>query len=593
MSAAISSIQPGQTLQKVGRIDIGTVVEAPREEDDDEYEQCTVRSIVSSKGLLELAFPDGFIRKRVDVATVRLPSESQSEAAEPGIAPPVLPASAPVAAVTSEQQDVDTAYFDEVVPTLPTPPTADALAADAEAKYAFVKAYKDAGNALFKAAKYAWAIRTYTAAVDALAEHCYASRERMLWDYFARGPCGQCYSNAALCALKMADPAGAEHLCEQALECRPEDGDLVKVLLRKGQALLALDRPEEAKEVLERAADKEPSNRSVREELLKAKKAVKGLLKDGEKRLFHGVDLTKKGLTSKKEEEVEGLKTGLEKGFEALVEHRDEEALALLEPLLEAPSAEQVHRKPSTLPAAYGVGCAKYHQKKLGAATKTLGFFFGLRAELDAAGVSYEPPLMGVPLARFYYAHALFQAQNFGEAKEALHAFLRDVEEAGPQKILNMPSGMLGKQISDAERAASRFRARASSPDAQADAHTMLAIIAERVEGPAAAAVHFEAVTRISTNDFQRAEAHENLAKTYMALKDEAKANEHMALAGDFKEKAAKAEEEARRKKAEEAAKEADENETDVGPLPEIPDTWPEQPIPDVSEGGSEPTPAQ
>ena len=59
-----------------------------------------------------------------------------------------------------------------------------------------------------------------------------------------------------------------------------------------------------------------------------------------------------------------------------------------------------------------------------------------------------------------------------------------------------------------------------------------------------------------------------------------------MALAGDFKEKAAKAAEEEQRKKAEEAAREADEKETDVGPLPEVPDTWPEQPIPDVSEGG-------
>ena len=110
---------------------------------------------------------------------------------------------------------------------------------------------------------------------------------------------------------QLPDPAQAGMLCDLALECRPEDTDLVKVLLRKGQALLALARPEEAKEVLERAADKEPSNRSVREELLKAKRAVKDLLKDGEKRLFQGVDLAKKGLTSKKDEQVEQLKVGV------------------------------------------------------------------------------------------------------------------------------------------------------------------------------------------------------------------------------------------------------------------------------------------
>ena len=114
----------------------------------------------------------------------------------------------------------------------------------------------------------------------------------------------------------------------------------------------------------------------------------------------------------------------------------------------------------------------------------------------------------------------------------------------------------------------------------------MLAIIAERVEGPSAALQHFEAVTRLSTNLAQKAEGHDNLAKMHAALNDEAKAAEHRAMSSDLREQAAKEAEEARRKKAEEAAKEADEKETDVGPLPEVPDTWPEQAIdatPDVS----------
>lgn len=582
MSNAISNVQPGQNLKKVGKIDIGTTVMAPREADDDEFEECTVRSIVTSQGLLDLAFADGYVRKRVDVATVRLPDELTTDGNAAAAAGSAIESAEPTAASAAD----DVAYFDEVVPTLPSPPTAEALAADEDAKYAFIKAYKDVGNGLFKAAKYAWAIRTYTSGVDALAKHCYESRERMLWDYFARGPCGQCYSNAALCALKQSDAAQARRLCDQALECRPEDTDLVKVLLRKGQALLALSLPEEAKEVLEKAADKEPNNRAVREELLKAKKAVKDLLKDGEKRLFKGVDLAKKGLTSKKDEEVEMLRVGLDKGFEALVEHKNEEALALLEPLLAAKNADQPHRRPTTLLAAYGVGCAKYHQKKLGAALNALSFFFDLRAQLDKEGVEYESPMTGLPLARFYYAHALFESQKLDLAREQLVAYLKDVEEAGPQRILNLPEGMLGRKVSDAERAASRMRVRACCADAQADAHTMLAIIAERVEGPSAALQHFEAVTRLSTNLAQKAEGHDNLAKTHAALNDEAKAAEHRAMSSDLREQAAKEAEEARRKKAEEAAKEADEKETDVGPLPEVPDTWPEQAIdatPDVS----------
>ena len=40
----------------------------------------------------------------------------------------------------------------------------------------------------------------------------YKSRERMMWDYFARVPCGQCYSNAALCALKLAPKVGVPSL---------------------------------------------------------------------------------------------------------------------------------------------------------------------------------------------------------------------------------------------------------------------------------------------------------------------------------------------------------------------------------------------
>ena len=35
---------------------------------------------------------------------------------------------------------------------------------------------------------------------------------------------------------------------------------------------------------------------------------------------------------------------------------------------------------------------------------------------------------------------------------------IADVAAAGPQRVLNMPSGMFGKVITDSERAASRFK---------------------------------------------------------------------------------------------------------------------------------------
>ena len=50
-----------------------------------------------------------------------------------------------------------------------------------------------------------------------------------------------------------------------------------------------------------------------------------------------------------------------------------------------------------------------------------------------------------------------------------------------------MPDGWGGKKITAADRKASRFRNRACSNEALADGHTMLALIHERIDGPAAA----------------------------------------------------------------------------------------------------------
>ena len=198
-------------------------------EPGDEFEPATVQKSNLQAGMITLRFSDGY-RTEVPFTQVKLET----------------------AAVNNDVEEVDQAYEAEVRPTLPLPPTAEALAAEPDAKYTFIAAAKEAGNALFKQGKYAWAIRTYCDAVDSLATSCFESRERMLWDYQAREPCGQCYSNAALCALKLEEHGRALQLCEQATGCRPEEADLLKLLLRHGQALAGLGRLEEAKERLER-----------------------------------------------------------------------------------------------------------------------------------------------------------------------------------------------------------------------------------------------------------------------------------------------------------------------------------------------------
>ena len=265
-----------QSLANVGTFAVGATVEAQREDGDDEYEPATV------KGFERSATPrccSPTVRRAALLSRVKL----EQGTVEP---PPPLRRHDNYACRRRAEHDA-------VRPTLPTPPTAEEAAADADAKYRFIAAYKDAGNGLFKAGKYAWAIRTYGDAVDALATNCYASHARMLWDYAARGPCAQCYSNAALCALKLGEWARAAALCEQAMLCKPEDGDLVKVLHRHGQALNGSGDADGARAVLERALEKEPANRAVREELQKAKKAAAALAKARDSALFGAVDLRK------------------------------------------------------------------------------------------------------------------------------------------------------------------------------------------------------------------------------------------------------------------------------------------------------------
>ena len=73
-------------------------------------------------------------------------------------------------------------------------------------------------------------------------------------------------------------------------------------------------------------------------------------------------------------------------------------------------------------------------------AVTKLQLFFKLYDELSAEGEDFTMPLGGVPLARFYLCHALFNGQRAREAQEQLLLYLDDVEKAGPQQVLAVAS---------------------------------------------------------------------------------------------------------------------------------------------------------
>lgn len=279
------------TMEKLGSFRVGSLVRAQREEGE-EWEQATIKSFDASSGRLSLLFAGGFLAS-LPMASVRFDAGEEAEGAAGGAD----------GGEGEENREEEEAYALAVGPLPPVPSEAE-LSADPYLKYAFIAAHKEAGNSLFKAGRYEWAIRTYEAGVRGLAS-CFPSWERLSWDYEARLPTGQSYSNASLCALKLSQFSRASALCALGMKCKPEGADLIKLLLRSGQAALGEGRAEEAYSLLRSAAEKDPNNRAVREELARAKRAADSAAKAREKQLFKSMDLNKTGLTSKREEASE------------------------------------------------------------------------------------------------------------------------------------------------------------------------------------------------------------------------------------------------------------------------------------------------
>jgi len=210
---------------------------------------------------------------------------------------------------------------------------------------------------------------------------------------------------------------------------------------------------------------------------------------------------------------------------------------------------ERAHQlKPLAMQAAYGGGVAFYQQRRLDVSMRALSAFFELREELTAGGVDFDEPPTGVPLGRFYLAHACYNLGKYERARPLLKAYLEDVQVAGPQRVLNMPDGWGGKRVSESERKASRFRARACASEAQSDAHTMLAMLAEKEEGAAAALPHCRASVELAGVDEQKVHALDNLARVYTALGEEAEAATTLATLESMRVQMKKQEEEKARK---------------------------------------------
>lgn len=165
-------------------------------------------------------------------------------------------------------------------------------------------------------------------------------------------------------------------------------------------------------------------------------------------------------------------------------------------------------------------------------------------------------PLSGVPLARFYLGHAAFNTGTYEVAQAMLDGYVAEVAVLGPQPVLNMPDGWQGKKITEADRKASRMRHRATSDEAQSDAHMMLALLAQR-RGPAEEAnciTHCEACVRLAPADTkQRQAAHQEAARILRLIGKEAEAAEHVAAAAAVEAALLQKEEEAAAKAAADA----------------------------------------
>lgn len=136
-----------------------------------------------------------------------------------------------------------------------------------------VEQLKATGNDFFKQKLYAPAAASYTDALLALGPHVASSGGGPETDSDAGAALRvSCLLNRAACRLKVREFPGAAEDCSQVLAGDPDN---VKALFRRGQALVELQRLEEAKVDLLRAAKLAPKDQGIRQHYEGVKAALK------------------------------------------------------------------------------------------------------------------------------------------------------------------------------------------------------------------------------------------------------------------------------------------------------------------------------
>lgn len=144
-----------------------------------------------------------------------------------------------------EESDLKAADFDikmgQVVETVSKLPR--------DEKIKFSKAMRDAGNERFAEADYVPALEMYAQAMAGFdcdsGEKLYEAKQEIALPIL---------TNMAVCLLELRKPTQALQVCDEALAIQPRNA---KALVRKGKALLALDRYAEAKQLFEEARNAE------------------------------------------------------------------------------------------------------------------------------------------------------------------------------------------------------------------------------------------------------------------------------------------------------------------------------------------------
>ncbi|XP_010552023.1 PREDICTED: peptidyl-prolyl cis-trans isomerase FKBP65-like [Tarenaya hassleriana] len=129
---------------------------------------------------------------------------------------------------------------------------------------------KEEGNALFKAGKYAKALKRYDKAVGYIEYGSAFGEEERKKTKELRAACDL---NKAACKLKQREYREAVELCTKVLSGEEEN---VKALYRRAEAYMETDELELAEFDIKKALHIDPSNREVKSEYRKLKEKVKG-----------------------------------------------------------------------------------------------------------------------------------------------------------------------------------------------------------------------------------------------------------------------------------------------------------------------------